>query len=201
MRYFGTPKKVLVLLGHPDRGTFCNELADAYARGAAAAGHAVKRAALADLSYDPVLHRGYRVIQELEPALKQLQQDIIWCDHLVIVYPNWWCTMPAKLKGLFDRMWLPGFAFRYRKDAKGNRKMGWEKLLKGRTGRVIVTAGSHPLLIWAFFGDFTNEISRGILGFSGIHAHVLTLGPAENMPHWRKEHWLKKVERLGSRAK
>lgn len=188
-------------MGHPDRDSFCNELADAYARGATAAGHAVKRAALADLTFDPILHNGYRVIQALEPHLKQLQEDIRWCEHLVIVYPNWWCTMPAQLKGLFDRMWLPGFAFRYRKDAAGNRTLGWEKLLKGRTGRVVITTGTHPFLIWLFFGDFTNELARGILGFAGIRTNVTALGPAEKMPAWRKEHWLNKIERLGTRGR
>lgn len=201
MKYFGAHKKILVLLGHLDSQSFCNELADAYARGATAAGHAVKRANLADLTFDPVLHKGYKVIQELEPSLRQLQEDITWCDHLVIVYPNWWCSMPAKLKGLFDRMWLPGFAFRYRKDEKGNRKLGWEKLLKGRTGRIIITAGSHPFLIWALFGDFTNELDRGILGFAGIKSRVTALGPAEKAPLWKREQWLRKVTRLGSHAR
>jgi NAD(P)H dehydrogenase (quinone) len=200
MRYFGTPKKIVVLLGHPDSSTLCGAMADAYARGATAAGHAVKRVNLADLDFDCVLHKGYKEIQPLEPALKQLQEDIKWCDHLVVVYPNWWCTMPARLKGLFDRMWLPGFAFRYRKDASGNRKLGWDKLLKGRTGRIIITAGSNAFLIWLFFGDFTNELDRGILGFAGIRTRTTIFGSAEKQPKWKYEAWFKKVERMGAHA-
>lgn len=200
MRYFGQHKKILILLGHPNTATLCGALADSYARGATAAGHAIKRANLADLDFDPILHKGYKEIQQLEPHLRQLQEDITWCDHLVVIYPNWWCTMPARLKGLFDRMWLPGFAFRYRKDASGNRKVGWERLLKGRTGRMIVTAGSNSFLIWLFFGDFTNELSRGILGFSGIKTRITIFGSAEKQPQWRYEQWFKKVERMGAHA-
>jgi putative NADPH-quinone reductase len=28
---------------------------------------------------------------------------ILWAEHLVFVYPTWWGTMPALLKGFLDR--------------------------------------------------------------------------------------------------
>jgi len=38
-------------------------------------------------------------------------------DGIVFCFPHWWLSMPAVLKGYFDRIWGPGTAFLY--DAKG----------------------------------------------------------------------------------
>lgn len=190
-------KKILVLLGNPDVETYSGAMADHYQAGAEDAGHDVQRVNISDLQFDPILHKGYREIQELEPDLIELQAQIHWADHLVIIYPNWWCTMPALLKGIFDRMWLPGFAFNFNKETK---KL--EQHLKGKTARVIIVAGTHsPFKTWWKFGDYTNEIQHGILGFAGITTAVSAFGPCNTVTDTSKANWLKKVEKLGRAAR
>lgn len=190
-------KKILVLLGNPDAQTFSGEVATAYENAARTAGHEVVRVNIGDLSFDPILHKGYKEIQELEPDLKQMQEHWRWADHIVIVYPNWWCTMPALLKGMFDRMYLPGFAFNFEKPSgKLIRR------LKGKTARVIVVAGTHsPFMTWLKFGDYTNEIVHGILGFAGIKADATTFGPCDKVPRTRCEQWLARAAELGKRGR
>lgn len=191
-------KRIVVLLGHPDNDTLSGHLAMLYEEAAKHAGHEVKRFNLADIRFDPILHKGYKEIQELEPDLKELQEAIRWCDHFVVFYPNWWCTMPALLKGLFDRMWLPGFAFNMRKTKQGTPAQGWKKRLKGKTARVFVLSGTPPPLIWLFFGDYTNEIKMGILWFAGFRVRISTFGPTEQSPEWKKNEWRKRVVRFAT---
>lgn len=194
-----TKKKIVVLLGHPDSSdTHSGQLALLYETAAKKAGHTVRRFNVGDLDFDPILHKGYKEIQKLEPDLKKLQDAIRWCDHLVIIYPNWWGTMPALLKGVFDRMWLPGFCFGFYK--KGIRKHLnlWKRLMRGKTARVVVLSGTHPLLIWCFFGDYTNEIYKNILCFAGFKTKITRFGPSEKAPEWKWDEWRKKVIRLGT---
>lgn len=190
-------KKILVFLGNPTTDSYSGKLADAYEASADIAGFEVERVNIADMKFDPILHLGYREIQELEPDLKMLQKKITWADHIVFIYPNWWCAMPAVLKGMFDRMWLPGFAFNFDKQTK--------KLiqrLKGKTARIIVVAGTHsPFMTWWKFGDYTNEISHGILGFAGIKTEVTVFGPTEKVGEKQLEAWIAKVKILGHKGK
>ncbi len=189
-------KKILVFLGNPSADTYSGRLADAYEAGALENGHEVERVNIGDLHFDPILHLGYKAIQQLEPDLLRLQDKINWAEHVVFIYPNWWCSMPAVMKGMFDRMWLPGFAFNFDKQTK--------KLIqrfKGKTGRVIIVAGTHsPFMTWWRFGDYTNEISHGILGFSGIKTRVTAFGPAEKVAPAVLDKWTEKVHKLGVTA-
>jgi NAD(P)H dehydrogenase (quinone) len=189
-------KKILVFLGNPTKESYSGRIADAYEESARSAGFEVERINIEDLKFDPVLHLGYKEIQPLEPDLKMMQEKINWADHIVFVYPNWWISMPAQMKGMFDRLWLPGFAFNFDKATK--------KLiqrLKGKTARVIIVAGTHsPFMTWWKFGDYTNEISHGILGFAGIKAKVTPFGPTEKVAVNVLDHWVEKVKKLGKRG-
>lgn len=192
------PKKVFVLLGHPNSDTLAGKMASAYETGALSAGHEVRRMNVGDMQFDPILHMGYKVVQPLEPDLKTFQENVKWCDHFVIVYPNWWSAMPALLKGLFDRAWTPGFAYNFYKDGR----LGWIKRLTGKSARMIILANTHPFMTWLFFGEFTNELARAILSFAGIApVRVKVFAPSEKASPTRVAWWLRRVKDMGRRAK
>jgi putative NADPH-quinone reductase len=184
-------------MGNPDsEGTLGSELADAYVKEAQAAGHEVRRTNIGDLQFDPILHKGYKVIQQLEPDLLKVQEDMKWADHFVLIYPLWWAGMPALLKGMWDRMFIPGFAFHFWKNG-----MGWDKLLKGKTARVIITSKNWPIVERFLFGDFTNEIGKALLGFAGYKVHLTEIGHSEGMAEKKKQACIEKVCKLAKNAK
>ena len=137
-------RKILVILAHPNLDSFCGSLFEQYVQGAEAGGYEVKSVALHDLSFDPILHKGYKEDQVLEEDLQQMQQNIRWAEHLVFIFPTWWSSFPALLKGFIDRVFLPGFSYKFHKG-----KIFPDKLLKGRTGRLIITMDA-PEFIYRF---------------------------------------------------
>lgn len=176
------------------------ELTDAYEQAARAAGHEVQRLNLGEMHFDPILHQGYRAIQEMEPDLKRFQELLQWSEHFVIVHPVWWLGMPALLKGLFDRAWLPGSEFRYIKTKAGKRTIFWHRLMKGKTARLIVTSGTSPWLERLFPGNVNSQLKWGILWFAGFKVRTKWFGPAENVPEARKAMWLAYVRDIAKEA-
>ncbi|MFC1720915.1 NAD(P)H-dependent oxidoreductase [Patescibacteria group bacterium] len=190
-------KNVLIILGQGDSSTYYGALADKYEKGARDAGHNVKRINVSEMQFDPILHHGYKIIQELEPDLLRLQNLIKWANHIAIFYPNWWGGMPAIFKGMWERMFLPGFAFKFKKDGSG-----WRKLLKDRSASIFVTLNTTPWQARLLFGDSSRALRKSILGFAGISPiYVYKFGPVEKLPKERLDYWKKKVYGLGKKGK
>ena len=162
--------RTLIILGHPDKKSLCSALADNYEKGAREKGGDVMRLNLHDMSFNMNLKTGYRTTQNLEADLLEAQNLIKWSNHMVFIYPVWWGSVPAILKGFLDRTFLPGFAFKYREHA-----VGWDKLLSGRSARLIVTS-DRPfwLLHLNYFHPAVNMMKKSVLEFCGISPITVT---------------------------
>ena len=189
-------RRIFILMANPDKDTMSNYFAGVYEKAAGDAGHDVRRTNLVDMQFDPLLHLGYKVIQPLEPDLLKVQEDIRWADHFVVVFPIWWSGMPSLLKAMFERMWLPGFAFHFHKS-----NMGWDKLLRGKTSRIITLSKMHPWAIRFMFGNFSNALKSSILQFSGFKVRETNIGFSETMSKRSKARWTKCIEYYALRGK
>lgn len=187
---------ILVINGHPDPESFCSALSHAYMEGASSTTAQIRTIDLSQIEFDPNLKYGYRKRTELESDLQEAQELIRWANHLVIVYPTWWGTMPAILKGFFDRVFLPGFAYKYRTDFPL-----WDKLLTGKTARLIVTMDTpawYNRLIYRQAGHLV--MKRNILHFCGIKpVRVTEISPVNSSSEKQRAKWLEKARQLGSK--
>ena len=189
-------QRILVILGHPSDDSLCAALAQSYMEGARSAGAEVRLLALGALAFDPLLHAGYRGNQPLEPDLQAAQAQITWAGHLVWVYPTWWGAMPALLKGFIDRVFLPGFAFKYRQGSSL-----WDRLLAGRSAELLVTMDSPPWYYrWVQHMPGHLQMKKTILEFSGIRpVRVHGFGPVRGADSARRARWLAQARAYGQR--
>ncbi|NBN80505.1 flavodoxin family protein [Microvirga tunisiensis] len=191
------PRRILVLSGHPAEASLTEALAEAYAEGARSKDHETRSFSLARMQFNPDFTAGYGGQQPLEPDLLAFQEAVAWCDHLVIAHPLWWGLMPARLKGLFDRTLLPGFAFRYEAGSPFP-----AKLLKGRSAEVLVTADTPVWWLYLVLraGGYRAMKSQ-ILGFCGFRpVRFKTFAPVRGSTPERRQRWLETARRLGARA-
>jgi NAD(P)H dehydrogenase (quinone) len=191
-------KNILVIFGHPVNNTFADSLKNTYVSAAQSTGATVKELVLRELDFEINFREGYRGSQELEPDLKNAQELISWADHLVFFYPNWWATYPALLKGFIDRTFLPGFAFKYRK----NNPLP-EKLLSGKTARLVVTMDAPPWYYYLHnFAPGHQAMRKGVLHFCGIKpVRISSIGPIRASSERKRDKWIKLMAKIGSKQR
>jgi NAD(P)H dehydrogenase (quinone) len=154
-------KKILVINGHPREKSLSDSLAQAYAEGAKASGVLVDQTHIRDLKFNALADPSQ--IQDLEPDLLMAQTKIKDCDHLCIVFPTWWTSVPAVTKGFLDRTFLANWAFKY---SAAGMPVG---LLKGRSARIIHTSGAPSLVNKWFYGEpEIRMMKKGVLDFCGF---------------------------------
>ena len=192
--------RILIIQGHPDPkgGHFGHALAQAYADGAAEAGHALRRIELAQLDF-PLLRSADDWEHGALPAMLQpAQDDIAWAQHLLLCFPLWLGDMPALLKGFLEQVARPGFAFARGADGTGFGRKG----LGGRSARVVVTMGM-PAMIYRYYfrAHAVRALERNVLGFVGIApVHETLVGMVEGLGADGRARWLDKLRRLGRKA-
>ncbi|SDJ16604.1 NAD(P)H-dependent oxidoreductase [Chryseobacterium jejuense] len=191
-------KKIAIINGHPNKESFNFGMAEAYKNGAIEAGAEIKEITIADLNFNPNLQFGYQKRMELEPDLLNAWEVILWADHLVWVHPVWWGGLPALMKGFIDRLFLPGFAYKYRENS-----LWWDKLLEGKTAHIITTIDQPGWYYRLMYGrPSVNQLKKSTLEFCGIKPVKVTyLGIIRTSNEEQRKKWLKKVKSLGQKLK
>ena len=95
----------------------------------------------------------------------------------------------------------PGFAFKYHE--RLGKLVSWDKLLKGKSARIIATMDAPPWYYKWIMGDPGGKIIRqGILGFTGVKPIKTTyFGSVKLSSAKQREKWLDLAYFLGKTDK
>jgi putative NADPH-quinone reductase/1,4-dihydroxy-2-naphthoate octaprenyltransferase len=189
---------VLVINGHPRENSLTGALVQAYVTGARQTPANIKVLNVARLYFNPNVIESSPHKQYLEPDIKNSRELILWANHIVFIYPTWWGTMPALLKGFIDRVFIAGFAFE-----ETEAGTGYIPLLGGRSAQVITTMDT-PVIIYKIFyrAPGHNAMRRSVLQFCGfVVTGILSFGPVKKAGLAKREAWLEKVTAQGLKLK
>ncbi|QBE48328.1 NAD(P)H-dependent oxidoreductase [Leucobacter triazinivorans] len=180
----------LVIDAHPDAESLSAAIARSYA-----AGHGNARLLpLRDLSFDPHMRFGYRKRMEIEPDLQDAREALHLAKRIVVVSPMWWGSVPALLKGFFDRALLPRQEYVY-----SDRGLP-RGLLRGRSGRLFLLADTPAIALPVIGTHAAAQVGRHTLKFCGVRpfrTHRL-LGVKHRSPE-QLERWIAQAARIGAR--
>ena len=185
--------KVLVISANPRTDSFTAQLAQKYTEGAIASGNLVTLIHLADLHFDLNVTDRHPQHQFQEESVKGLQEKITECDHLVLVYPTWWGSFPALLKGFLDRVFTPGFGFRELN--YGNQL----QLLKGKSAQLITTLDTPVFVFRNFLKEpGTKAVKDATLNYCGISpVRTKYFAPVNYVSDKERQEWLMEAENMG----
>ena len=127
--------------------------------------------------------------------IRAAQEAIAGAGHVVLFYPLWLGTMPALLKGFLEQVLRQSFAF-------GGTPGQWNRGLRGRSARIVVTMGMPAAVYrWYFGAHSLRSLERNVLGFCGIApVRESLVGRVEGSARGR-ERWLARMDALGRRAR
>ena len=144
--------KILVILGHPQRGSFNHAIADTAVAALENDGHEVIYHDLQAEGFDPILP-GQEIARDglMDSVVMAHCDQLAATDGVVIVHPNWWGQPPAVLKGWIDRVFRPGVAYAFEEGDSGEGvPMG---LLKAEAAVVFNTSNTPEARELSVFGD------------------------------------------------
>lgn len=133
----GAMTNVLAITSNPEPDSMTHAVAAALLQGAQSEHAQGTLLDLYDAGFNPVYgledREHYLGHAPIPDDLRDIQRRVAEADVLALVFPIYWYTMPAMMKGFFDRVLCRGFAY----EAGSGKPMR----LAGKTVRIIALTG------------------------------------------------------------
>lgn len=187
---------ILIVQAQPDPASFSAAIEAEFSKGAKAAGHSVDTINLINDGFSPSFGQSdldrYHGKSPAPDDVRAHQARVDGADALILVFPIYWWSFPAVLKGWIDRVFIGGWAFRFEE------------------GKVVGTMRDIPVYLLGvgggsndgytrhgYYATFDTQVTTGIFKFCGVqrvHTHLLL--DVESGAEYREAH-LEMAEELG----
>ncbi|OEC84997.1 MULTISPECIES: NAD(P)H-dependent oxidoreductase [Methanobacterium] len=185
---------IIVILGHPTKGSFNHVIADTAVSKLRENGHEVIYHDLYAEKFDPLLS-GEEIPKEaeLDPLIEKHCREIKDADGIIIIHPNWWGQPPAILKGYVDRIIRAGVAYEFLEGDDGEGVPNG--LLKAETALVFNTSNTPEIREREIFGDPLENIWKNcIFDLCGVKNFYREMYQVVVTSSLKKRHlWLENV--------
>jgi len=187
---------VLVILGHPSKGSFNHAIANTVIETLSNNGHEVFFHDLYEEKFNPILS-GQEIPKgvPLEGVIEEHCNEISKAEGIVIIHPNWWGQPPAILKGWVDRVVRAGVAYEFKEGDSGEGiPIG---LLKAKTALVFNTSNTPRERELQVFGDPLEILWKNcVFDFCGVkNFHRRMFGVIVTSKLEERLDWLKEVRK------
>ena len=194
--------KTLIVYYHPHEGSFCSGILEAVENGLAKGGHEYKTIHLEKDGFDPVMHEkdlaafvragrfGEEGLEGVDHIVLRYMKKLRWAEQIVMIFPIWWMTMPAMVKGFIDKVIFPGIVYKM----EGSELVSKLSNLKQV---VIITTMNTPADIYkdVFGNSIEGSLIKGTFNQIGIHdIRWISLNMVKQVGDEKRWVWLDEIE-------
>lgn len=143
------------------------------------------------MNYDPILKPEEHYTsgkKKISSENIKIQEKIKNENRFIFIYPTWWNSVPAILKGFVDRVFTPKFAFYYEGGIP-------HSLLSGKAAVFTFTGGPRIISVLYFKDSAVKFMTRDVLRFCGIKSKAFVTDRATKITDKQRKEISRNVER------
>ena len=198
----GLIMKTLIVYYHPHEGSFCSAIRDAVISGLNTGGHEHKIIDLDKDGFDPVMREkdlgafvkagrvGEDGLSDVDPLVFKYMKKLRWAEQIVMIFPIWWMSTPAMVKGFIDKAIFPGMVYKM----DGPRLISQLSSLKQVT---LITTMNTPADVYkeVFDNSLEGSLIKGTFNQIGIHdVRWISLNMVKMVGDEKRWLWLDEIE-------
>ena len=192
----------LIIYAHPWDGSYGHAILESAKSGLTKAGTPFEVIDLHAEGFNPIMTGPelacYSKGLSKDPKVAEYQKKIEAATSLIIIHPVWWTSMPAILKGFFDKVLLKGWAY----------ETGPMGSLKGKIANiekaVVISTMNAPGWYYRFLmgNVLKHELINGCLKTCGIRkVQWIPLSGVISVKKDVREKWLRQIEATAAALK